>query len=218
MEAAFDDRIPRPFSNSCIECRTRHSKVDSFPKKMKCRVLLIQSDRFGNGIRFWRSLEDSGYTLVGGVRYTTRKLNAEAILTLGPARDRCSTLVETLLGPVIAIGSAFEDQRRLVSRNGSFWRLPVWELCNDVPIANPRRLDETHTAALDQLRGVSSLEPGAMRRRLRNRQRISRATCGRSSRSEQPMDLQVVSAQFVVIRALGGGSRSGFQRSHLFHG
>jgi hypothetical protein len=97
------------------------------------------------------ALEDSGYTLVGGVKYTTRGLRAEAILMMGPARDRVSTLVETLLGPVIAIGSASNDQRRLVSRNGSFWQPPDWELCNDVPAVGPHRLDEAHSAALSHL-------------------------------------------------------------------
>lgn len=100
------------------------------------------------------ALEECGYTLVGGVRFTTRGFRAEAALMMGPARDRVSTLVGTLLGPVIAIGSASNKERRLVSRNGSFWQLPAWELCNDLPAAGPRRLEEAHSAALRQLREV----------------------------------------------------------------
>lgn len=100
------------------------------------------------------ALEDSGYTLTGGVRYTYRGLTAEAVLMMGPGRDRVSTVAATDFGTAIAIGSASDTERRLVSRNGSFWQLPVWELCNDVPAADPRRLNEAHTAALSQLIGV----------------------------------------------------------------
>lgn len=106
------------------------------------------------------ALEGSGHTLVGGVRYATRGFRAEAVLMMGPARDRVSTLVGSLFCPVIAIGSASDEKRTLVSRNGSFWQLPVWELCNDLPAAGPRRLDEAHSAALRQLREV--FEPRIM--------------------------------------------------------
>jgi hypothetical protein len=66
------------------------------------------------------ALEDSGYRLVGGLRCTTRGLSSESVLLMGPARDRAATVVGTLFGPLIAIGSASAENRRLVSRNGSF--------------------------------------------------------------------------------------------------
>jgi len=100
------------------------------------------------------ALEESGYTLIGGVRYTTSGIEAAAVLMVGPARDRVSTVARTPFGPVMAIGSGSETGRRVVSRNGSFWQLPAWELCNDVPVAEPPRLDEAHSAALAQLRDV----------------------------------------------------------------
>lgn len=100
------------------------------------------------------ALEENGYTLIGGVRYTTRGLEADAVLMVGPAGDRVSTVARTPFGSMIAIGSGSETGRRVVSRNGSFWQLPSWELCNDVPVADPPHLDEAHSAALAQLRDV----------------------------------------------------------------
>lgn len=99
-------------------------------------------------------LEDSGYRLVGGVSYTTRGLSANAVLMSGSARDRVAAVVGSFLGPLIAIGSTSADERRLVSRNGSFWQLPAWELCNDLPGADPRRLDEAHSDALGRLQDI----------------------------------------------------------------
>lgn len=100
------------------------------------------------------ALEDSGYRLVGGVSYTARGLSTKAVLMSGSERDRAAAVVGTLLGPLIAIGSESAENRRLVSRNGSFWQLPAWELCNDLPGADPRRLDDAHSDALGRLKHI----------------------------------------------------------------
>lgn len=97
-------------------------------------------------------LEDVGFAVTGGVRFRTRGFKSRAVLLVGPTGDRTASVALTAGSAVFAIGSSSRDGRRLVSRAGSTWETPVWELCNDLPGASPRQLNEAHSEALELVR------------------------------------------------------------------
>ncbi|MCP3975934.1 MAG: hypothetical protein GY720_15745 [bacterium] len=100
-----------------------------------------------------KALKELGYSVVGGIRYTTRGWRGKEILMAGPERDRVA-VVTPPSGTAIWISSSSAENRRLVSRNSSFWSQPPWVLCNDHPSVEPRRLDEAHSVALEHVREV----------------------------------------------------------------
>jgi hypothetical protein len=101
-----------------------------------------------------KALQEQGYSLAGGVRYAMRGFTSKAVLMFGPGRDRTASVVPTSFYPVITITSASNEERIVVSRNGSFWAEPPWVLCNDLLSARPSQLDEAHNGVLEQVREV----------------------------------------------------------------
>ena len=99
-------------------------------------------------------LMDLAYTPIGALRYSLIDLGlaAQAVVLIGPSRDRAAAVVPTTPMTAFGLSSFSADGRGLRSRRDSFLPEPEWVLCNDMPGATVRQLHDAHSDVLERVR------------------------------------------------------------------